>query len=106
MNTRKTSDIFDYLNNQDIPPILNISFCLRLMGVKMNDLYKSAGVSRSFLYQVLAGKRKPNDAIKRELSELGINPWEDKNKYNKSLELTGSAGSLTDKPEQSIVTAP
>ena len=106
MNTRKTSDIFDYLNNQDIPPILNISFCLRLMGVKMNDLYKSAGVSRSFLYQVLAGKRKPNDAIKRELSELGINPWEDKNKYNKSLELTGNDCTLTYKPEQSIVRAP
>ena len=46
----------------------------------MNDLYKSAGVSRSFLYQVLAGKRKPNDAIKRELNELGINPWKKQRK--------------------------
>lgn len=80
MNTRKTSNIFNYLNTQDIPPILSISFCLRLMGIKMNDLYKSAGVSRSFLYQVLAGKRKPNDAIKRELNELGINPWKKQRK--------------------------
>lgn len=78
MNTRKTSNIFDYLNTQDIPPVLSISFCLRLMGVRMNDLYKSAGVSRSFLYQVLAGKRKPNEAIMKELNELGLNPWKDK----------------------------
>ena len=68
MNTRKTSNIFKYLNDQDIPPILSISFCLRLKGIKMNDLYKSAGVSRSFLYQVLMGKRKPNAAIKQELN--------------------------------------
>ena len=79
MNTSKTSGIFNYLNNQDIPPILSISFCLRLMGVRMNDLYKSAGVSRSFLYQVLAGKRKPNEAIKKELDELGLNPWSTRN---------------------------
>ena len=78
MNTSKTSTIFSYLNTQDIPPILSVSFCLRLMGVKMNDLYKSAGVSRSFLYQVLAGKRKPNEAIKLKLEELGINPWKDR----------------------------
>lgn len=75
MNTSKTSDIFSYLNKQDVPPILSISFCLRLMGIKMNDLYKSAGVSRSLLYQVLAGNRKPNDRIKQKLDELGINPW-------------------------------
>lgn len=80
MNTSKTSDIFNYLNNQEIPPILSISFCLRLMGVRMNDLYKSAGVSRSFLYQALAGKRKPNEAIKKKLDELRINPWENKQK--------------------------
>ena len=78
MNTRKTSNIFDYLNAQNIPPTLSISFCLRLMGIKMNDLYKTAGVSRSFLYQVLAGKRKPNEAIKLKLDELGINPWGNK----------------------------
>ena len=77
MSTRKTSNIFNYLNAQDIPPILSVSFCLRLMGIKINDLYKSAGGSRSFLYQVLAGKRKPNDAIKLKLDELGINPWKD-----------------------------
>ena len=76
MNTRKTSNIFNYLSAQDIPPILSVSFCLRLLDIKMNDLYKSAGVSRSFLYQVLAGKRKPNEAIKRKLDELGLNPWE------------------------------
>jgi len=76
MDTRKISNIFDYLNTQDIPLVLSVSFCLRLMGVKVNDLYKSAGVSRSLLYQVLAGKRKPNETIKRELNNLGINPWD------------------------------
>lgn len=95
MNTSKTSDIFKYLNNQEIPPILSISFCLRLMGVRMNDLYKSAGVSRSLLYQVLAGNRKPNERIKQRLEELGINPWKNKEKANQSLEPTKNAGSLT-----------
>ena len=37
--------------------------------------------------KALAGKRKPNEAIKKKLDELGINPWENK-KANKSLELT------------------
>lgn len=75
MNTSKTTDIFSYLNAQDIPPTISVPFCLRLLGVKNNDLYKSMGVSRSLLYQVLAGKRKPNEAIKRELDKLGLNPW-------------------------------
>lgn len=96
MNTRKTSDIFDYLNEQNIPPILSVSFCLRLMGVKMSDLYKSAGVSRSLLYQVLAEKRKPNEGIKQRLDELGINPWK---KANKSLELTEEGRAAPDRPE-------
>ena len=80
MSTRKTSDIFNYLNNKNIPPVISVPFCLRLLGVKINDLYKSMGISRSFLYQVLAGKRKPNDAIERELNELGINPWKKQRK--------------------------
>jgi len=46
------------------------------------------GVSRSLLYQVLAGNRKPNERIKQRLNELGINPWENKEKANKSLEPT------------------
>jgi len=76
MNTSKTSDIFDYLNTQEIPPVISVPFCLRLLGIKTNDLYKSMGVSRSLLYQVLAGNRKPNERIKQRLEELGINPWE------------------------------
>ena len=75
MNTSKTSDILNYLNTQNIPPVISVPFCLRLLGVKNNDLYKSMGVSRSLLYQVLAGNRKPNEKIKQRLDELGINPW-------------------------------
>ena len=75
MNTSKTSNIFNYLNTQDIPPVISVPFCLRLLGVKTNDLHKSMGVSRSLLYQVLAGNRKPNEKIKQKLEELGINPW-------------------------------
>ena len=88
MITSKTSDIFRYLNTQDIPPVRSVPFCLRLLGIKTNDLYRSMGVSRSLLYQVLAGKRKPNEAIKRELDKLGINPWKNKEKANNSLEPT------------------
>jgi len=75
MNTSKTSDIFNYLNTQDIPPVISVPFCLRLLGIKTNDLYNSMGVSRSLLYQALAGNRKPNEKIKQRLEELGINPW-------------------------------
>ena len=80
MDTSKTSDIFSYLNTQDIPPVISVPFCLRLLGIKTNALYKSMGVSRSFLYQVLAGKRKPNEAIIKELNKLGINPWKKQRK--------------------------
>ena len=88
MNTNRASNIFNYLNNQDIPPILSISFCLRLMDVKMNEIYKSAWVSRNFLYQVLAEKRKPNEAIKKALNELGLNPWNNEESIGIGTPLT------------------
>lgn len=75
MNTTKISSILDYLNYHSISPAYSVPFCLRLLGEQVNDISKRAGVTRGFFYQALAGKRKPNERIKKELNELGINPW-------------------------------
>jgi len=75
MDTRKISNIFDYLNHQRVSPVYSVPFCLRLHGKKLNEISKTAGVTRGFFYQALVGKRNPNERMKRELEALGINPW-------------------------------
>ena len=75
MNTMVISDIFNILKEKEVPPVYGVPFCLRLLGEQINEISKRAGVTRGFFYQALAGKRKPNKKIKKELEALGINPW-------------------------------
>ncbi|MFH1642786.1 MAG: hypothetical protein ABIC04_07875 [Nanoarchaeota archaeon] len=75
MNTREIKDIFNILINKQVPPYHSVSFCLKLYGKQLNEISKDAGVTRGFFYQALAGKRKPNERMKKELDALGINPW-------------------------------
>ncbi len=78
MNTEIISEIFNILQEKRISPSYSVPFCLRLYGKKLNEISKAAGVTRGMFYQVLAGKRRPNERIKRELLALGIVPWKDK----------------------------
>lgn len=75
MNTTIIPDIFNILKEKEVPPVCSVPFCLRLLGEQINQISKRAGVTRGFFYQALAGKRKPNERIKKELEALGINPW-------------------------------
>ena len=76
MNTTVIPDIFNILKEKEVPPVYSVPFCLRLLGEQINGISKRAGVTRGFFYQVLAGKRKPNERMKKELEALGINPWD------------------------------
>lgn len=75
MNTKIISEIFNILKEKGVPPSCSVPFCLRLHKEKLNEISKRAGVTRGFLYQALAGKRNPNERIKKELEVLGINPF-------------------------------
>lgn len=72
MNTRKIENIFTFLNYHKIPLAYSIPFCLKVLGLQINEIAKQAGVTRGFFYQALTGKRKINEGIKRELAKLGI----------------------------------
>jgi len=75
MNTSEIKDIFNILIKKRVPPYHSVSFCLKLLGERINEISKRAGVTRGFFYQALTGKRNPNERMKKELEVLGINPW-------------------------------
>jgi hypothetical protein len=77
MNTKIISDIFNILQEKRIPLRHSVPFCLRLQGKKLSEISKAAGVTRGMLYQILAGKRRPNKRIRKELEISGINPWKE-----------------------------
>ncbi len=77
MNTNKIATIFKFLSLKGIKPIHSVPFCLRLSGKQISEVAKACKVTRSMFYKVLAGERKSNERIKRELLALGIDPWKD-----------------------------
>lgn len=87
MKTSNVGEIFEFLQFKKVAIVYSVPFCLKLAGIQISDLAMYCGVSRTFFHQVLAGKRRPNERIRKGLGGLGIHPWE-----GKTLELSGLPG--------------
>ena len=74
--SNKNERIFTVLNSEGYPFIEIVGFLLRANGASQGRIATELGVARSFVHQVLGGKRD-SLKVKRAISDvLGFDVWE------------------------------
>ncbi len=79
MEADKLNEIFNYLHERQVKRSDIINLLCQIKGVKHKDIAQKIGIAREHLYQINAGQRPVNDAVRAAFKEtLGLDPWENK----------------------------
>lgn len=75
-SNKKTKEILDFLCWYGIPLHYSVNLLAKTMNIHLSHIAAEAGVTKTYLYLCLAGKRNVSREIRRAMqNHLGVDVW-------------------------------